>query len=164
MRTNFEPGRRFSGPDHFQAQLDAWMAKANEREHATLHERPIDRLVAEKKRMRALPEPMPATERRFTMRVPPQPYLRFDTNDYSLDPRAVGRRVEVRVGQRAIGAACLDSGEIVARHRRSFAKRRTFTDPAHQALLDALRGRRRRPVDVTVTERPLARYDALIPA
>jgi transposase len=164
MRTNFEPARRFSGPDHFQSQLDQWMAKANEREHATLHERPVDRLVAEKKRMRPLPDPMPPTDRRFTLRVPPQPYLRFDTNDYSIDPRAVGRRVEVRAGQRAILAACLDSGEIVARHPRSFAKRRTFTDPAHQALLDALRGRRRRPLDVAVPERPLARYDALIPA
>ena len=38
--------------------------------------------------MRALPEQMPDTDRRFVIRVPPQPYLRFDTNDYSLDPRA----------------------------------------------------------------------------
>lgn len=164
MRTNFEPARSFRSPDHFQAQLDQWMAKANEREHATLHERPVDRLAVERRAMRPLPDPMPPTERRFTMRVPPQPYLRFDTNDYSLDPRAVGRRVEVRVGQRAILAACLDSGKIVARHPRSFAKRRTFTDPAHQALLEALRGHRRHRVDVVVAERPLERYDALIPA
>ncbi len=165
MHTNFEPGRSFGGPDHFQSQLDAWMAKANEREHATLHERPVDRLAKERRRMRALPNPMPPTERRFVMRVPPQPYLRFDTNDYSLDPRAVGQRVEVRVSQRAIAAACLDSGALVARHRRCLAKRRTFTDPAHQALLEALRGNRRaRGVDIAVTERPLERYDALIPA
>lgn len=164
MRTNFEPGRPFRGPEHFQAELDAWMARANEREHASLRERPVDRLVAEKKRMRPLPEPMPATERRFALRVPPQPYLRFDTNDYSLDPRAVGRRVEVRVNQRRLIASCLDSGAVVARHRRSFAKRKTFTDPAHQALLEALRGGRRRRPDVAVPERPLERYDALIPA
>jgi transposase len=164
MRTNFEPARSFRGPDHFQAELDRWMAKANEREHATLHERPVDRLMAERRRMRALPSPMPSTERRFVTRVPTQPYLRFDTNDYSLDPRAVGMRVEVRVDQRTVLAACLDSGEIVARHRRCFAKQRTFTDPAHQALLEALRGRRRHRVDVAVTERPLERYDALIPA
>lgn len=165
MHTNFEPGRSFRSPDHFQSQLDAWMAKANEREHATLHERPVDRLAEERRRMRALPSPMPASDRRFVLRVPPQPYLRFDTNDYSLDPRAVGRRVEVRVSQREIVAVCLDSGALVARHHRCFAKRRTFTDPAHQALLEALRGqRRRRGVDVAVAERPLDRYDALIPA
>jgi hypothetical protein len=37
-------------------------------------------------------------------RVPPQPYLRFDRNDYSLDPHLLGRRVEARAGQRAIAA------------------------------------------------------------
>ena len=39
--------------------------------------------------MRALPAPMPDTDVRFVMRVPSQPYLRFDRNDYSLDPRLV---------------------------------------------------------------------------
>ena len=73
----------------------------------------------------------------------PQPYVRFDTNDYSLDPRLVGRRVEVRVGQRQITAVALDTGELAARHRRSFAKHLTITDPAHQAL--ARRAARRAP-------------------
>jgi len=51
----------------------------------------------------------------------------------------------------------------VARHRRSFAKHLTLTDPDHQAELDRLRGnRRRREPEVEI--RPLARYDALIPA
>ncbi len=114
--------------------------------------------------MRPLPEQMPETDRRFVIRVPPQPYLRLDTNDYSLDPRLAGRRVEVRsipapdqrgrAGQRRAGR----------RHQRSFAKGLTFTDPAHQALLEALRGDRRRGPQVEVQLRPLARYDALIPA
>jgi transposase len=163
MRTNFEAARRFRSPDHFQSQLDAWMAKANEREHATLHERPVDRMVAERECMRPLPAMMPDTDTRLTVRVPPQPYLRVDTNDYSIDPRAVGRRVEVKVGQRSVSAYCLDSGEVVAGHERCFAKRRTITHPDHQALLDALRGRRR-PVEVKVDRRPLAHYDALIPS
>ena len=38
-----------------------------------------------------------------------QPYLRVDTNDYSLDPRLVGRRVEVRVSQREVTAVALDT-------------------------------------------------------
>jgi len=164
MRTNFEAARRFRGPDHFQAELDAWMRKANEREHATLRERPVDRLVRELRCMRPLPPQMPQTERRFTKRVPPQPYLRFDTNDYSIDPRAVGRRVEVTIGQRNVSAYCLDTGEVVAEHRRSFARRRTITDADHQALLDVLRGRRRPHSEVEVDERPLALYDTLIPS
>lgn len=164
MRTNFEAARSFRGPDHFQDELDAWMRKANERVHATLRERPVDRLVKELRCMRPLPPRMPQTERRFTRRVPPQPYMRFDTNDYSIDPRAVGRRVEVTIGQRKVSAHCLDTGEVVADHPRCFAKRRTLTDPDHQALLDVLRGRRRPQSEVEVDERPLALYDTLIPS
>jgi hypothetical protein len=58
----------------------------------------------------------------------------------------------------------LDTGELAARHRRSFARHLTFTDPAHQRALECLRGERRRGRDVGVERRSLARYDALIPA
>ena len=98
------------------------------------------------------------------IRVPQQPYLRFDRNDYSLDPRLAGRRVEVRVSQRQITAAALDTGVLAARHRRVFAGGLTITDRAHQRQLDRLRGHRRGQRDPEVELRPLARYDALIPA
>jgi hypothetical protein len=96
--------------------------------------------------------------------VPAQPYLRVDTNDYSLDPRLAGRRVEARVSQREVTAVALDTGELACRHRRRFARNLTFTDHAHQAELDRLRGERRRGREVDVELRPLARYDQLIPA
>ena len=67
------------------------------------------------------------------MRVPPDPYVRFDTNDYSLDPNLVGRRVEVRASQREIIAVALDTGELACRHERSFAKHRTITALEHAA-------------------------------
>ncbi len=91
-------------------------------------------------------------------------YLRYDTNDYSLDPRYAGRRVEVKAAQRQIVATALDTGEVVAQHRRCFAKQLTFTDQAHQAALDRLRGERRRGKAPEVERRALDRYDALIPA
>ena len=114
--------------------------------------------------MRPLPDRLPESDRRFVLRVPAQPYLRFDRNDYSLDPRLAGRRVEVRVAQTDITAVALDTGELAARHRRRFARHLTFTDPAHQAELERLRGERHRSRDVEVERRPLARYDRLIPA
>jgi transposase len=165
LRSNFEPGRAFASPEHFQACLDDWFEnRANTRLHRGIRAVPAERLIEERGRMRALPEQMPETDRRFVMRVPQQPYLRFDTNDYSLDPRAAGRRVEVRATQREIAAVELNTGALVASHRRSFAKGLTFTDPAHQQLLDQLRGTRRSGPDVEVELRSLARYDALIPA
>jgi hypothetical protein len=123
-----------------------------------------ERLAEERAVMRPLPTDMPSSDRRFVMRVPAQPYLRFDRNDYSLDPHLVGRRVEVRVSQTQITAVCLDSGELACRHARVFAGGLAFTDPDHQATLDELRGERRARRDIDVELRPLARYDALIPA
>jgi transposase len=165
LRSNFEPGRSFASPEHFQACLDDWFEhRANTRLHRGIRAVPAERLVEEQGRMRALPEHMPDVDRRFVMRVPQQPYLRFDTNDYSLDPRAAGRRVEVRACQRKVTAIELGTGALVAFHRRSFAKHVTFTDPAHQQLLDHLRGNRRRGPNVEVELRSLARYDELIPA
>jgi transposase len=165
IERSFEPARLFASELDFQAQLDRWFAeRANARTHRTLRAVPAERLVEERSRMRPLPEAMPCLDRRFVIRVPAQPYLRFDSNDYSLDPRLAGRRVEVRVGQREIVATALDSGELAARHRRCFARRLTFNDPAHQAQLEQLRGERPRGPQVAVQRRPLDRYDALIPA
>jgi Mu transposase-like protein len=114
--------------------------------------------------MRPLPDPMPDCDRRTVVRVPQQPFVRVDRNDYSIDPAFAGRRVEVRVSQREVIAVVLDTGEVASRHCRSFAGGLTFTDPAHQTELDRLRARRRGRHDVEVELRPLARYDALIPA
>jgi transposase len=166
IEKSFEPARSFANELDYQHQLDGWFAdRANARVHRTLRAVPAERLAAEREQMRPLPEQLPDLDRRWVIRVPAQPYLRFDTNDYSLDPRLAGRRVEVRASQREITAVALDTGELACRHRRSFARHLTFTDPDHQRVLEELRGeRRRRRSDPEVETRPLARYDALIPA
>ena len=161
---NFEAGRRFANRLDFQAQLDGWSDRINARVHRTTRAVVSERLAEEQALMRPLPQVLPDTDRRFVLRVPAQPYLRFDRNDYSLDPRLVGRRVEVRVSQTEVRAVALDTGELVARHARVFAGGLCCTDPEHQRALDELRGERRRPQEVDVELRPLERYDALIPA
>jgi len=162
---NFEAGRLFANPLDFQDQLDRWTDKINGRVHRTTRAVVSERLEAERERMRPLPAELPDADRRWVTRVAPQPYLRFDRNDYSLDPRLVGRRVELTATQSEISAVCLDTGELACAHRRVFAGGLTFTDPAHQAALDGLRGeRKRRRREPEVEIRPLARYDALIPA
>jgi transposase len=164
LHGNFEAGRRFANALDFQGQLDRWCERINARVHRTTRVLVSERLAEEQARMRALPEALPDTDRRFVTRVGVQPYLRVDRNDYSLDPRLVGRRVEVRVSQAEIRALALDTGELAARHARVFAGGLAFTDPAHQSALEALRGERRRQREPEVQLRPLARYDALIPA
>jgi hypothetical protein len=104
---------------------------------------------------------MPETARRWTIRVSPDPYLRVDTNDYSLDPRLVGRRAEVRVDQREVTAVALHTGELACRHRRVFARHRTITALERARARKTGRDDRRASGD-EVEVRPLARYDALI--
>jgi transposase len=164
MRTNFEPARRFANPLDFQLQLDGWCEKVNQRVHRTVRAVPAERLVDEHERMRPLPDPMPGCDRRTVMRVPQQPLVRIDRNDYSIDPVFAGRRVEVRVSQREVTAVVLDTGELACRHQRSFAGGLTVVDPAHQNELERQRARRRQRHDVEVEIRPLSRYDELIPA
>jgi Mu transposase-like protein len=135
------------------------VSKANARTHKTLRCRPIDRLAEERAAMSALPAAELDLDDRIVTRVPADPHVRVDTNDYSLDPVLVGRRVEVRISQREITARCLDTGELACRHERSFAKHCTITALEHAR---ALRARPGAPDRLEVEVRPLAAYDALI--
>jgi len=115
MERSFEPGRCFANELDFQLQLDTWFSeRANPRMHKTLRARPIDRLIEERQAMAPLPAVEPDVDRRWVLRVAPDPYLRFDTCDYSLDPGLVGRRVEARITDREVLAVALDSGEVCA--------------------------------------------------
>jgi transposase len=138
METSFEPGRSFANEIDFQDQLDSWFdTRANLRTHRALRCRPIDRLGEDLAQMAPLAGELPDLDVRIVLRVPPDPFVRIDTCDYSLDPRRVGQRVEVRVGQRQISAVVLGTGEIAAAHRRSYARHRTITDFEHRRLLRA---------------------------
>jgi transposase len=160
---SFEPGRMFANELDYQAQLDGWFdERANARLHRTLRCRPVDRLVEERGAMAPLPAVAPDTDRRWVLRVAPDPYLRFDTNDYSLDPALVGRRVEARVSDSEVLAVALDSGELACRHPRSFARHRTITALEHARTLKQQRADRRDSAEPPVEIRSLAAYDRLI--
>ena len=130
--------------------------------HKALRCRPIDRLAEERALMAPLPRVAPDVDRRWVLRVAPDAYLRFDTNDYSLDPALVGRRVEARVTEREVLAVALDTGEFACRHARSFAKHRTLTALEHARTLKTQRHERRGRAEPQVEVRSLASYDALI--
>ena len=165
---NFEAGRSFANPLDFEDQLGKWLARANNRKHRSTKQVIKDHFEQERGSMRSLPGSLPGTDHRQVIRVPAQPYFRFDSNDYSLDPRLVGRRVELRASQGQVLAVELDTGQVACQHTRIFAKGLTFTDPAHQELLDRMRaerlGYRPKPKDTEVEIRSLAAYDELISA
>jgi hypothetical protein len=161
LETGFLPGRAFSGPDDFNTQLAEWLERANHRVHSTLRCRPAERMGADRAAMMAFPPVEPDPALRFSVRVARDHWIRIDTCDYSVNPAAVGRRIEVRVDLDEV-VATMD-GHVVARHRRCWAPHQTITDPAHDAARKVMAAFRGALVELgsddEVEERDLASYD-----
>ncbi|MEV0440358.1 IS21 family transposase, partial [Streptomyces spectabilis] len=163
------PGRHFAGPDDFNAQLDQWLKVANRRQHRTLQARPSDRWEADKAGMLALPPVDPPSWWRYSVRLGRDHYVRVDTNDYSVDPKAIGQTVTVLCDNDQV-LALATGGEIVAQHPRCWAKHQTLTDPEHAHVGGVMRREVRRQqaarataaADVVeVEQRELGSYDRL---
>ena len=87
-------------------------------------------------------------------------YVRIDTNDYSVDPRAIGRIVDVTADLDRVRVR-LD-GRIIADHTRVWARGMVITDPAHREAAAVLRREFQQPRLVPVGDdltRDLADYD-----
>ena len=98
LETSFLPGRRFDDVADFNAQLRE-LAAAGEQPRRTgrCGAGPSNGSSRTARAMMAFPPVLPDLSWRFATRLPRDHYVRVDTNDYSVHPRAVGRRVEVRV-------------------------------------------------------------------
>ncbi len=96
LETSFMPGRRFADPDDFNGQLDEWLAtRANVRVHSGLRCRPSERIDEDLAAMMVLPPLLPDMDWHHDLRLPADHWVRHQTNDYSVHPRAVGRRIHV---------------------------------------------------------------------
>jgi transposase len=161
LETSFLPGRTFSSPGDFNAQLGDWLALINQRPRRVLGCAPADRIDADRAAMLPLPPVAPPTGWRASLRLPRDHYVRLDANDYSVHPAAVGRRVQVGADLDRVWVAC--DGRLVADHPRCWARHQTISDPAHLHAAARLRAER-----ATVTRRDegevqlrcLADYDA----
>lgn len=160
LETSFLPGRTFAGPDDFNTQLGDWLeAKANVRVHSGLRCRPSERIDEDLGAMMALPPVMPDMDWQTDVRLPADHWVRHQTNDYSVHPKAVGRRVHVRAGVSELVVTL--GAEVVARHERVLAKHVTVADPAHDRARESARALAGapRPDGGEVEVRNLAVYD-----
>lgn len=157
--TSFLPGRQFFDVDDFNQQLTTWLKRANRRLHANIHAVPGELVYEDRGAMRALPPVLPDPALRFSTRLPRDHYVRVESNDYSVNPRVVGRRIEVRMDLDQVVVTC--AGVEVARHRRCLAKHRSLLDPAHAMTLRMMRAEEKvgLTIDTEVQERDLADYD-----
>ncbi|MGH3847861.1 MAG: IS21 family transposase, partial [Pseudonocardiaceae bacterium] len=128
FETSFLPGRTFTGPGDFNTQLIDWLVRANGRHHRSLGCRPTDRWAADVAAMLSLPPIAPQVGWTTQVRLPRDHYVRLDTNDYSVDPVAVGRKVVVTGDLEQVTVRLGD--RLVAVHERCWARQQTITDPA----------------------------------
>ncbi len=95
----------------------------------------------EKPRLLALPQHPIDTSQRISVRSAKTLWVRFDRNDYSIPPAAVGKDLVLLA--EATRVRVFDGLQVVASHRRSYHQGEQITDPAHAAaLLTAKRGAR----------------------
>lgn len=164
LERSFLPGRTFTGPADFNTQLQQWLAKVNERVRRVLGCAPTDRIGADRQAMLALPPVAPAVGWRTSTRLARDHYVRLDSNDYSVHPGAIGRRIEVLADLDRVRV--LSDGRVVADHQRVWAWHQTLTDLAHLEAAKVLRRTRvgvLRPVgEAEVELRALADYDTAL--
>ena len=137
LETSFLPGRQFASPADFNTQLQDWLPRANARIVRSLGGRPVDVLDRDLAAMTALPPHPPATGLQARVRLGRDYYVRVDGNDYSVDPRVIGRLVDVTATLTRVIVVC--DGTAVADHERSWATSAVVTDPAHVMTAKGLR-------------------------
>jgi hypothetical protein len=159
FETSFMPGRSFRSPGDFNAQFADWLERANRRVVRTIKARPVDLIEIDREAMLALPPVPPTLGWSNQIRLGRDYYVRVDSNDYSVNPAAIGRQVTV-TGDLGRVRVRLD-GRTVADHARVWARGMTVTDPAHVAIAKQLREQFTRPParEDSALTRDLADYD-----
>ena len=143
IRDSFFAGRSFTDLDDLNAQARVWcLGLAADRhwpEDGRLSVRQA--FEAEGRSLLALPETAFALGERVAARVGKTPYVRFDTNDYSVPHTHVRRTLAVLADEQWVRV--LDGATELACHRRCWDSHAQIEDDAHvQRLVDAKRAAR----------------------
>lgn len=137
LETSFLPGRHFASPSDFNDRLSKWLIKANTRAVRVIGARPVDLFETDTQAMLALPPISPSVGLAYRVRLSRDYYVRVDAVDYSVDPRVIGRFVDITASPQEVTARC--EGQVVARHQRCWASHAVITDPSHVATAAGLR-------------------------
>jgi transposase len=136
VRDSFWAGRVFTTLAECNRQALAWRDEvAHQRRWPDDSARSVSQAFDEERpRLLALPLHPFHTDRIEQVRSRKTIYVRFDLNDYSIPPEAVGRPLTLLASDTEV--RILDGTTEVARHHRSYDRQQSILDPAHeQALL-----------------------------
>ena len=137
LRTSFLPGRQFASPQDFNTQLGGWLPRANQRVLRRTGTQPALKVADDVAAMMALPPVAPSVGFTDRVRLGRDYYVRVLGNDYSVDPAAIGRFVDITASLTSVSVSC--AGQVVAEHQRCWDTRRSITDPTHVTRAAVLR-------------------------
>ena len=130
LERSFLPGRVFTGPGDFNPQMQGWLQMSTPAPAGCWAvRRPIGSARTAKRCWRCRRcrrRPGGATSTRLAR----DHYVRLDSNDYSVHPAVIGRRIEVVADLDRVRVFC--DGKTVADHERVWAWHQTITDPEHR--------------------------------
>ena len=106
------PGGTSSHRPNPTRQFTDWLTTANTRLVRTLKARPVKLVEVDRAAMLPLPPAVLHLGWRNHVRLGRDYYVQVDTNDYSVDPRAIGARLDVTADLDAVGAR--HGGRLVA--------------------------------------------------
>lgn len=142
LERSFLTGQAVLSPGQFNEQLEEWLAIENNRPGPGQEQAPAVLASKDRRAMLAPPAQSPGVRWGIRARVTDRPYVRFDANDYSVDPAALGREVRVTADLAHVEVFCDD--KLVAIHPRAWSRAATITYPAHMAVREA------RPADPAI--------------
>jgi transposase len=135
VRESFWAGRSFSTLEECNRQALLWRDQI-------AHQRPwpgddsqtvAQAFEQEQSRLLPLPEHSFPTDLVRAVHSDKTIYIRFDLNDYSIPPHAVGRSLTLVASDSQV--RILDGTQELARHRRTYDRCQLVLDPAHQQAL-----------------------------
>lgn len=135
VRDSFWAGRTFTTLEECNRQALLWREEvAHQRRWPDDGSRTVAQAFAEEE-PRLLPLPLHPfhTDRIVEVQSRKSIYVRFDLNDYSIPPEAVGRPLTLAASDTQV--RILDGPAEIAHHRRCYDRQRVVADPAHEEAL-----------------------------
>jgi len=132
VRDSFQAGRTFTTLAECNRQALQWRDQvAHQRRWPGGDHRTVAEVFAEEQFRLLTPALHPfSTDRVETVRSHKTIYVRFDLNDYSIPPEAVGKQLTLVASDTIV--RILDGSFEIARHTRSWDRHQLVLDPAHQ--------------------------------
>src|SRR6267378_601223 len=140
VRESFWAGRTFTTLEELNRQALLWRDQvAYQRPWPDDDSRTVEQVFTEEQpRLLPLPTHPFETDLVLPIHAGKTIYLRFDLNDYSIPPEAIGRPLTLVASDARV--RILDGSKQIAQHRRSYDRHQLVLDPAHQqALLEEKR-------------------------